>query len=55
MSPNKTLVAHLSKSKNRVESWPSWKQEQSGTNVKTSDSSTGRQGEKPLKKPTLVY
>ncbi|MDN3612629.1 hypothetical protein QWZ16_23840 [Vibrio ostreicida] len=34
MSPNSTLVAHLNKSKSRVESWPTWKQEQSGTKVK---------------------
>lgn len=34
MRQNNTLVAHLQKSKSRVESWPTWKQEQSGTQVR---------------------
>ncbi len=34
MTQNSTLVAHLKKSKSRVESWPTWKQEQSGTQVR---------------------
>lgn len=49
MTQNNTLVVHLNKSKNRVESWPLWKQEQSGTNVKMSDSPTIRQREKEIK------
>ncbi|GHX15144.1 hypothetical protein VCSRO62_2986 [Vibrio cholerae] len=34
MRQNSTLVAHLQKSKSRVESWPTWKQEQSGTQLR---------------------
>ncbi len=44
MIQNSTLVAHLKKSKSRVESWPAWKQEQSGTQVrKQSGQSTSNQ------------
>ncbi|MGF1868392.1 hypothetical protein [Photobacterium indicum] len=55
MSPNSTLIAHLSKSKSRVESWPTWKQEQSGTNVKRSNSPTAQQREKEVKESAIAY
>ncbi len=55
MSPNSTLVAHLSKSKNRVESWPAWKQEQSGTNVKQSNSSATRRHKNAPKESAVAY
>ncbi|BCL73736.1 hypothetical protein TUMSATVNIG1_57200 (plasmid) [Vibrio nigripulchritudo] len=53
MSPNSTLVAHLSKSKSRVESWPAWKQEQSGTKVKRSNST--QQNKSTTKESAVAY
>ncbi|MDN3608721.1 hypothetical protein QWZ16_23950 [Vibrio ostreicida] len=55
MSPNSTLVAHLNKSKSRVESWPTWKQEQSGTKVKHSNSSAPQQNKSTAKELAVAY
>ncbi len=55
MSPNSTLVAHLSKSKSRVESWPAWKQEQSGTKVKRSNSSESQQRQSQVKESAVAF